>query len=269
MRNRIVICALLCLAGCASASRNNGAPLRVLTYNIHAGKDAGQQRNLDRVAEIIRGANADIVMLQEIDRNTERSGREDHIAVLAQLTGLHMAFAKSLDYQGGLYGIAVLSRFPLDTAYAVPLEVKPPQERSGTHEPRVALHAIVRASNATLHIVNTHIDPAPEPTYRHQEVVNLMAHIARTVPANATLIFGGDLNARSDTPEIAALSLAFLDSWQRCGDGGPGFSFPADKPDRRIDYVWLRSATCTSARVLDTQASDHRPLLVEVTLPGR
>jgi endonuclease/exonuclease/phosphatase family metal-dependent hydrolase len=269
MTNRIVICALLCLTGCASAGRDSGASLRVLTYNIHAGKDAAQQRNLDRVAEVIRGASADIVLLQEIDRNTERSGREDHIAVLAQLTGMHMAFAKSLDFQGGLYGIAVLSRLPLDTAYRVPLEVKPPQERSGTYEPRVGLHAVVRTARGVLHIVNTHIDPAPEPTYRHQEVVNLMAHIARTVPAEATLIFGGDLNARANTPEIAALSLAFLDSWQRCGDGGPGFSYPADKPDRRIDYVWLRSATCSSARVLDTQASDHRPLLVEVRLRER
>ena len=269
MNYRFAVCVLLLLTGCASAGPGGAARLRVLTYNIHAGKDAGQQRNLDRVAEVIRASAADIVLLQEVDRNTERSGREDHIAVLAQLTGMDMWFAKSLDFQGGQYGIAILSKLPLDTAYVVPLVVRPPQERSGTYEPRVGLHAVIRGPFGYLHIVNTHLDPAAEPTYRHQEFINLLAHIARTVSPGNPLIFGGDLNARPDTPEITALTLSLLDSWRRCGDGGPGYSYPADEPDRRIDYVWLRNGTCTNARVLDTLASDHRPLLVEVLLGGR
>ena len=62
MKNRFAVCVLLLLAGCASAGPGGTARLRVLTYNIHAGKDAAQQRNLDRVAEVIRASAADIVV---------------------------------------------------------------------------------------------------------------------------------------------------------------------------------------------------------------
>ena len=253
---------LLGLAACASAPRGSGAQLRVLTYNIHAGKDAAQQHNLERVAQLIREVDADIVLLQEVDRGTERSAREDQIATLARLTSLHSAFGKSLDYQSGEYGIALLSRFPLDSVRPIPLEVAPTQERSGaSYEPRSGLHAIARTPDGPVHIVNTHLDPAAAPTYRHQEIIGLLAHIARTVPPDAPLILGGDLNARPDTREITALTLVFMDAWQQCGNG-PGYSFPANAPDRRIDYVMLRDVACSTARVVEGQASDHRALLV-------
>jgi endonuclease/exonuclease/phosphatase family metal-dependent hydrolase len=266
-RAAVAFIALLPIAGCASTTSEPATPLRVLTYNIHAGKDAQQEHNLERVARIIHDAAADVVLLQEVDRGTERSGREDQIATLARLTGLNSAFAKSLDYQGGEYGIAVLSRFPLDSVRVVRLQVRPPQERSGgLHEPRVGLHAIVRTPRATLHIVNTHLDPASEPTYRHQEVIGLLAHIAQTVPPDAALVLGGDLNARPDTPEIVALALSFTDAWVRCGSADPGHSFPAHEPDRRIDYLLIRHSSCTTARVLDVRASDHRPVLAAIQL---
>lgn len=253
---------LFIVTACATAPGGDIGDVRVLTYNIHAGKDAAQQHNLERVAQVIADADADIVLLQEVDRRTQRSDGEDHLAELARLTGMHSAFAKSLDYQGGEYGIAVLSRFPLDSARVVRLDVRPPQERSGgVYEPRVGLHVIARTPRGAVHVVNTHIDPGAAPLYRHQEVIGLLAHMARSVPPDAALVFGGDLNARPETPEIAALALSFHDAWNRCGDGGPGYSFPAAVPDRRIDYILLRGVACTAARVLDTQASDHRPVL--------
>jgi endonuclease/exonuclease/phosphatase family metal-dependent hydrolase len=260
---RCMLLILLC-AACASLPGRTAAPLRVMTYNIHAGKDAAQVHNLERVAGVIKGANADIVLLQEVDRGTQRSAGEDHVATLERLTGMHAAFVKSLDYQGGLYGIAVLSRFPLDSAHVIPLNVLPKQERSGTYEPRVGLHVIVRTPAGPLHVVNTHIDPAAEPTYRHQEVMGLLAHIRNHGAAAAPLVFGGDLNARPTTPEIAALSLSFADSWAQCGNGGAGYTFPAHAPDRRIDYLMLRQLSCTQAEVVETQASDHRPFLITI-----
>ena len=260
---------LIWITACATTSSAGRAPLRVLTYNIHAGKDAAQQHNLGRVAAVIRAAGADVVLLQEVDRRTARSGGEDQVATLARLTGMNSAFGKSLDYQGGEYGIALLSRFPLDSVRLVPLEVTPPQERSGAlYEPRIALHAIVRAPHGAVHIVNTHLDPGGAPTYRHQEIIGLLAHVAYTVPPDAPLIVGGDLNARPNTREIVALTLTFSDAWTQCGAGAAGYSFPAHAPDRRIDYVMLRLSRCTSARVLDVQSSDHRPLLVTL-IPGR
>lgn len=263
------IAGLILLASCASLPGRPAAELRVLSFNIHAGKDAEQQPNLERVAELIRTAGADLVLLQEVDRRTQRANGEDHLAMLGQLTGLHTAFGKSLDYQGGDYGIAILSRFPLDSVRLVPLPVQPPQERSGTsYEPRVGLHAIVRAPARTVHVLNTHLDATAQTTYRHQELINLLAHMRRSIPEGAALIFGGDLNARPETPDLGALTFNFTDAWARCGGGGPGFTFPAHAPDRRIDYLLLRGVRCRSAEVLETRASDHRPLLITIELEG-
>ncbi len=257
---------ILALLSTSCAGARTSAPataIRVMTYNIHAGQDAAQQKNLERVADLIKQAGADVVLLQEIDRRTQRAAGADHLAELERLTGMHAAFGKSLDYQGGDYGIALLSRWPLDSVRVVPLEVRPPQLRSeNQYEPRVGLYARVRTPLGPLHVLNTHLDPAAEPTYRHQELIRLLAFARRTVPEAEPFILGGDLNARDDTPDIAALSLTFVDAWRRCGDGGPGHTFPAHAPDRRIDYVLMRGLSCSRAEVLVTQASDHRPFIV-------
>jgi endonuclease/exonuclease/phosphatase (EEP) superfamily protein YafD len=151
----------------------------------------------------------------------------------------------------------------------VSLKVEPPQERSGvSHEPRVGLHVVVRAPSGSLHVLNTHIDAGGPGTYRRQEVIGLLARIRNAVPAGVPLVFGGDLNARPGTDEIAAVSLALTDAHAACGQG-PGETFPAHQPDRRIDYVFFRQARCLHARVLDSDASDHRPLLVTLEILRR
>ncbi|MEO7823076.1 MAG: endonuclease/exonuclease/phosphatase family protein, partial [Gemmatimonadaceae bacterium] len=129
-----VVLTSLALTGLACASlpsRDKGPQVRVLVYNIHAGKDAKGVDNLARVAEIVRSTGADIALLQEVDRGTTRSGKVDQLAVLSRLTGFHAAFGKTLDYQGGDYGIAVLSRWPINRDSLIRLPVDPPQERSG------------------------------------------------------------------------------------------------------------------------------------------
>lgn len=254
-------------AGRIHSSPGRTTPIRVVTYNIHAGKDARGMRNLEAVAALLDTLAADVVLLQEVDRGTERSGREDQLAVLERLAGMKGAFGRSLDYQGGAYGIAVLSRWPIERSAVVPLTVEPPQERAGgSYEARVALHVVVRAPDGPLHVLNTHLDPAGTATYRRQELVGLMAHAARAVPGDAALVVGGDLNTRPPTDEIAALGLALTDAWARCGTGG-GETFPATAPDRRIDYIFVRGAECTEARVWPTLASDHLPLLVVLERP--
>lgn len=262
---------LLCaaLTACATAPTAADRTVHILTYNIHAGKDAQSVPNIPRIAAFIDSLKPDIVMLQEVDRRTERSGGEDHLEQLAKLTGMTPAFAKSLDYQGGDYGIALLSRWPIDSASTIPLKVEPPQDRAGgSREPRVALHAVIRTPSGPLHVVNTHIDAAAIGTYRRQEIVGLLGHIRRSVPESEPVVFGGDLNARPTTDEIGAVSLALTDSWLACGSG-PGSTFPSAKPDRRIDYVFSRQARCLHARVPETQASDHSPLFVTLEILRR
>jgi hypothetical protein len=148
------------VTACATGSTTRAAPspatVRVLVYNMHAGKDAAGVDNLDGVADVVRTTAADIVLLQEVDRKTRRSQDVDQPAVLATKTGFHSAFGSTLHYEGGEYGIAVLSRWPIarDTLY--PLPIDPPQERAGgSHEPRGALHVVITSPHGAISVFNT------------------------------------------------------------------------------------------------------------------
>jgi endonuclease/exonuclease/phosphatase family metal-dependent hydrolase len=239
--------------------------LRVLVYNIHAGKDGGGVDNLTRVANLVRETGADLVLLQEVDRRTRRSGGVDQPAALAASTGFSAAFGKTLDYDGGEYGIAILSRWPIGTQDLTRLPVEPPQQRAGgSYEPRGAQRVVVRAPGGDLALVNTHLDASRDDHYRRQETRTVLS-IARAVGTPA--LIGGDFNSTPDSDVQAAIKAGGLrDAWLECGRGD-GLTYPADTPTKRIDYLYLTAgATCLSAVVVPTAASDHRPLLVTVRL---
>ena len=264
-----------CIAGASCASAGRAAPpaeLRVLVYNIHAGTDAAGVDNLDRVAALVREAKADLVLLQEVDRLTTRSGRVDQLRELERRTGLHGAFGKTLDYQGGEYGIAVLSRWPVRRDTLVRLPVEPPQARAGgSYEPRGALVAWIDAPGRPLRVVNTHLDASGDDHYRRQEVARVRADataLAAVSSAGAPLVLvGGDFNAEPGTAtHLTMTEGGFLDAWAACGGAGDGLTYSAARPVKRIDYLFvLGRAGCRAARVIASDASDHRPLLVTLT----
>ena len=264
---------LLALAGCGVRSRPAPSPVtvRVLVYNMHAGKDARGADNLARVAALVRQVGADVVLLQEVDRLTTRSGGVDQPAVLRRRTGYHVAFGRTLDYQGGEYGIAVLSRAPIVRDTLVRLPVDPPQERAGgAREPRGALVVTIGLPGGPLMVVNTHLDASREDRWRLQEIVTVLELARATSSSDAWALLGGDFNSTPESATQAAVRQGGLrDAWDACGSGD-GLTYPADSAVKRIDYLFLVGvAGCTDARVLASDASDHRPLLVRVTLPRR
>ena len=264
--HKLLILSLVLVASSCTMINSSPDAIRLLTYNIHAGKDAQLVDNLDRIVAIIDSTDADVVLLQEVDRRTQRSGGSDHLAELRARTGMHGVFGRSINFQGGEYGIAVLSRWPMESLAAVSLTVDPAQARSD-YEPRSALHVLVRTPGGPLHVVNTHLDASGAGSFRRQELIAALAHMKQNVPAGAALVFGGDLNARPATNEIAAVGFSLADAFDTCGVGA-GETFPAHAPDRRIDYIFFRYARCQTARVIATQASDHRPMLAILEISG-
>lgn len=271
---------LLAVASGCGARRTAPAPvadpsvLRVLVWNVHAGADARGADNLERVAARIRAERADVVLLQELDRGAVRSRRVDQPATLARLTGMHVAFGKSLDFQGGDYGIAVLSRWPIAAQATVPLPVDPPQRRSaGLTTPRVALVAHLAAPAAVggpLIVVDSHIDAQRDDRWRRQEAA-LLAAIADSLVGlgRGTVLVGGDMNSEPGSAAQALLTGGVLrDAWVECGgapDDPAARTWPAHAPVKRIDYLYLtRASSCRAVRTLADSASDHRAVLVEV-----
>lgn len=240
--------------------------VRVLVYNIHAGKDADGKPNLEEVARLVLAHAADVVLLQEVDRGTRRSGNVDQLQALMDATEFDGAFGRTLDYDGGQYGIAALARDGFGYEDVVPLRVLPPQARAGgSYEPRGALVTIVTTRLGRWQAITTHLDASAGDEYRQQEADQLREIILARRATGYPLMLGGDMNATPDSAVIKkVLGFGVRDAWAECGTGD-GFTYPARQPIKRIDYLFLTGTLrCTSAEVIDTQASDHRPLLVTV-----
>ncbi|HXG54091.1 MAG TPA: endonuclease/exonuclease/phosphatase family protein [Vicinamibacterales bacterium] len=271
LKRLIVVCGFLGAAACASTVPREAGnqvpldqPLRVLVFNIHAGKNAAGASNLDDVAALIRSTGADLALVQEVDRGTRRSGGIDQLQVMSAGSGFPFAFGRSLDYDGGQYGIAAFARQGFIAQFTEALPVKPLQTRAGgSHEPRAALVIVVGTRRGNLTALNTHLDASGVEGYRLQEAAKVIDLIAGARKSRMPAIAGGDFNAEPGSEvHKRILASGLRDAWMECGQGD-GFTFPAHKPVKRIDYLFLTDPLhCTDARVIETTISDHRPLLV-------
>src|SRR5438132_10982088 len=126
--------------------------IRVMTYNIHVGVGMDKKLDLPRVAGVINAQHPDLVGLQEVDRGVTRTQRIDEIVELSKLTRMDYAFAFNLHYQGGQYGVAILSRFPI-RAHDHPL-----YQNTREAERRGFIRAEVLVDGRVLNFVTTHLD---------------------------------------------------------------------------------------------------------------
>jgi len=227
----------------------------VLTYNIHHGQGEDKKIDLPRLARVIADADADIVALQEVDFKTRRVGGVDQAAELGRLTRMHAVFGKAMDYSGGRYGEAVLSRWRILEHKAHQLGHDP---RS---EPRAALAVRVRpaARGPVLLFVGTHLDHVRDERLRLRQARKLNELFVDNT--GGPVILAGDLNASPSSRTIKAL----LEHWRPVGGESPKPTYPSKDPKQKLDYILVRPGDrwrVVEVRVIDEKiASDHRPLL--------
>ena len=125
---------------------------RVMTYNIHVGVGTDKKLDLQRIADVINRERPELVGLQEVDRGVKRTEGKDEIAELAKMTNMNFAFAHNLDYQGGQYGVAILSRFPILAMDHRKYENRREAERRGM------IRVEVNIEGKTISFVTTHLD---------------------------------------------------------------------------------------------------------------
>jgi endonuclease/exonuclease/phosphatase family metal-dependent hydrolase len=234
---------------------------RVMTYNIHHGEGTDGKIDLNRIAELILTQKADIVALQEVDRGVERTGRRDLIAELASLTGMNYAFGKNIDYQGGDYGNAVLTRFQILKQQNHHYSMLRPGEQRGL------LQVLLMVDGKQLLLLNTHLD------YRRDDVERLsnVDEINRILEQYKGLrvILCGDFNDTPGSRTHRKTEETFSDVWGRIGKG-EGFTYSSTQPQKRIDYVFIKKekpVVPISAWVEESNASDHLPVVVEFKRP--
>ena len=245
---------------CATAGAGGVAPrppaptLRVMSYNVHVGTGVDKQIDLRRVADVINRERPDLVGLQEVDVRVERTRRVDQLAELARLTGMHAAFAPNLEYQGGWYGVAVLSRFP----------VRKIEHRLFDHlreaERRGCLLVEVEADGRRLSFATTHLD------YQHHDNRRFETEqlLATLNGARAALVVAGDFNDEPTGASYKLMLARFGDAWAAASPPGEGLTYPADKPVKRIDYIFHTARLrARRAWVVESLASDHRAVVAD------
>ena len=246
---------LACAVAFGSGQAAESLRVRVLTYNIQHGAGTDGKIDLARTAAVIKRLTPDLVALQEVDQTTTRSRGVDQAAELGRLTGMHAAFGKAMDFAGGQYGEAILSRYPLTE-----VKVHSLPYTQGC-EPRCALAARVRLGDEGPECVfaGTHLEHAQN-TVRLCQAQKLNPTLAaqNTLPT----ILAGDFNDVPDSPAIKVPQPHLTDATS----GQPDPTWPSYKPRVKIDYVFF--CPPDGWRVVQQQvinesvASDHRPLLV-------
>lgn len=225
---------------------------KIMTYNIRHGSGMDDRWDISRTVDTVRRCAPDILCLQEVDRFTGRSFGADEPAMMAAMLDplRYWEFVKSIDFGGGEYGNAVLSREkPLSVRrFALP----------GVNEAR----SLIACEFARYTVCTMHCSLHEE---ARMESVGTVASLAAS--ADKPLFITGDWNAKPDSPFLAAVREHFT----LLSDPSV-LTCHAAVPDMCIDYVAVDTAHASSVEVLSAEvvaeplASDHRPVLVSLSL---
>ncbi|MDD4696644.1 MAG: SGNH/GDSL hydrolase family protein [Fermentimonas sp.] len=225
---------------------------RLMTYNIRNARGLDDVTDYQRIANVIKKNNPDIIAIQELDSVTTRSNGVDVLDVLAGKTNLHPTYAAAIDYDGGKYGIGILSKEKPLSIKRVPLP--------GREESRMLL--IVEMND--YYFACTHFSLNSEDRMLSVDVINSEA---TKLNPDKPFFLSGDINA---TPESDVLK-EFYKSFTSLVSPDE-FTIPADTPDKCIDYIFGHSSrgdwkSIGNRGVIDESvASDHRPLYADVRI---
>lgn len=233
----------------ASCGMQQPKEINLLSYNVKNCNGLDGKTDYKRIADIISDTQADVVALQELDSVTRRSNGVYVLGELEKLTGMYATYAPAIDFSGGKYGIGILSKEkPLET-HVISLP--------GREEARTCLIA----EFSDYWFFATHLSLTPEDQLLSASVINQHCELLAKKP----VFVAGDMNSTpgDDTQNALAQQLTVLSDTT-------AYTYPADTPDRCIDYIYVSKAygnrfeTVKQAVIADSIASDHRPVQVVI-----
>lgn len=268
----------------------------IVTYNIQWGMGRDRRIDLARIADTV--AAADIIALQEVERNWRPQDWPDQAQRLAELLpGFDWVHGAAVDLHGGTgkrrqIGNMVLSRLPIESTRSLPLPSRPVEGQVNDQQ------AMTEAVTHGLRLYNTHLNYLGE-DQRLDQASRLLALIAEaperggaiTAPGRATLgpedewivlpdgrfptmpeqaILLGDFNCVPGSPTYQAIRAAgFADALEQAGLAPhQGVTFPSSDPPLRLDHIFIGASLISRFRRAwidaDAPGSDHQPVWLEL-----
>jgi len=261
MRYKFLITWLMALAVVPTAAQtesNGTTVVKVLSFNVLGGRTTKGDLNFEVVAKVIRDVDPDLVALQEVDYNVNRSRKVDLATELGWRTKMVPIFARAMYHDEGEYGEGVLSKFSFLSTRNVALPNLKGQE------PRAALEVVVELpSKDTIAFIGTH--------FAHEGAAGRelqAAEINKVFTKNKyPTILAGDLNAIPGSQTIDILEEYWESTYTK---DKPEPTSPSHDPKNKIDYVMYypksRWRVVDREIIVDTYASDHCAYLVTLEL---
>ena len=241
---------------------------RLLTYNVHGCRGTDGQMSPRRIVEVIAATGADVVALQEVDFNRRRSGYTHQAEIIAAQLSMDFHFNPAWHLADEELGDAVLSRLPfrLMRAGALPSQSRWKRERRG------ALWVRLEDIGRPVALVNTHLALNRRDRLAQTEALfgpDWLGH----VQCGPLLVLCGDFNALPGSRVHRRVLEHLRDVHSGMAGNRARRTFPTPYPVASLDHVFL-SAEFNVRHVevvrtpLTRVASDHYPLLVELSLPA-
>lgn len=248
--------------------------LKIATYNIGKNEASSAVSDFTALNSAIKRIDADIIAIQEVDNKTLRSQKIDQLKKIADANKMHYAFGKALDFDGGEYGVGLLSKYKILHSQVVKLP-------SGDAEQRVTLLAQVEVPgfDSAPIIMVTHLDWQKDPAIRTEQARYLLdlgigdaASDFKDI-ASSIKILAGDFNSTQDEQPLKEIRYFFNEVVK---EGTDTRSWPAVNPAIDIDHIFTFKGQKWNVKNVDiphntpeftwSTASDHLPVIADLEL---
>ncbi len=255
------------VAEVGNSNKSARRQLRVMSYNVHGCRGMDGRISPERIAKVISLYNPDVVVLQELDVNRNRSRGMDQPHLIAQYLRMNHHFYPSVISEKEEYGNAVLCRYASKLIQAQRL---PNTNSRSKEEVRGAIWVEIDMGSQKIQLINTHL--GLKKASRAKQIEELLGDNWLNHPAcKGPVVLAGDFNTTAYSKECSLIQNRLIDTQIKMNNHKPKATWLSFCPLRRIDHVYVsQDFEVLNVEVIGTQlekiASDHLPLSVDILL---
>lgn len=221
-----------------------GETVRVFTYNIRQGYNLAGERNFDGQINLIRSKAPDILGLQECDTARIAGGNADVVAYFADRLNMYSYYGPSP--VTGTFGVALLSRYPIENARTFYLY--------SLGEQVAVIEAEITIADQKYQVFVTHLGNRG-PIFQQEQLLELMR-------GHENVITMGDFNFRHYQKQYEITVAEFDDAYIQAGEKNIPTNFDLEE---RIDHVFISQGMPVKyVEYLTQPESDHPALYIEI-----